>query len=194
MLESLVGISGLMGSGKDEVARVLVDEFGYTRVGFADALRAELRTFLPRTLTALANLAYDGVPLDQAARVERALRDKPYGVRELLQEWGTEVRRAQDPDYWVSAWRTQISDLSRVVTPDCRFLNEIQAIRRLGGRHWRVVRVGVQSQTSDHSSEHGLAGVPADVVIVNDRGRQDLREAVRQLARRLVRSRDENEP
>ena len=174
---SVIGISGLIGSGKDEVARVLIEEFGYTRIGFADALKREVRTILPRTLAVLANLNYDGEPLSLEARIDKAIQNKPLGVRELLQEWGTELRRAEDPDYWVKRWLEQVYGVQKVVAPDCRFPNEIEAVRRLGGQHWQVVRPGQASQ--DHASEQSLDGTTSDLVIINDLSLTALRAAVR---------------
>jgi len=68
-------------------------------------------------------------------------------VRRLLQEYGTEVRRHDDPDYWVKRYAEAATKLERVVTPDVRFLNEAAAVRALGGLVVRVVRPGHVSAT-----------------------------------------------
>ena len=43
----IIGLSGFARSGKDEAAKVLVEEFGFKRVGFADKLREVLYALNP---------------------------------------------------------------------------------------------------------------------------------------------------
>lgn len=91
----------------------------------------------------------------------------------LLQWWGTQYRRAQDPDYWVKKWKERISKQADIVmTTDMRFLNEAAAIREVGGFTVDVVRLNPDgrlyvdpTRPADHISEIELDGYNFDYAI-----------------------------
>lgn len=180
----VIGISGHIGAGKDVIASYLIRTHDYVRRGFSDALKAEVMTTLRPMLHAYvleresAGAAYDADTLDDA--VYRLLyRDRTPVTRALLQAWGTELRRREDPDYWVLAWARWARGTSaqRVVAPDVRFRNEAAMIRSLGGRLVRVRRPGQDGD--DHPSERELAGWDDwDAVFDNAGTIADLEEAV----------------
>ena len=157
----ILGISGRIGSGKDTVASWLVRERGFVIVRFSDALKEEVFAKFRGTLAALWRLHYQTEPAghDLSDLVHHL---KPQGVRELLQEFGTDVRRDDDPSYWVRRWAERIAPHvgafrhTSVVAPDVRFPNEAQIIRKLGGRVWRIARSGPKA--SGHISESMLDG------------------------------------
>jgi len=93
-------------------------------------------------------------------------------VRRILQWWGTEFRRAQDPDYWTKAWARKVAgyDLVRthILIDDVRFKNELATIRDLGGKFVKIVRPGFNG-AGNHASETSLDDYTAwDAVILND--------------------------
>jgi hypothetical protein len=81
--------------------------------------------------------------------------------RTLLQWWGTDYRRAQDPNYWV----TQLTDTLKREQPDValitdvRFPNEVDAIHALGGYAVKVTRTTAPDvKVHAHASENVLDG------------------------------------
>jgi hypothetical protein len=62
--------------------------------------------------------------------------------RHVLQVWGTEVaRRGFHDDIWIASLENKLRKTTDdVVISDCRFPNEIAAIRRAGGKVIRVYR------------------------------------------------------
>lgn len=166
---TVIGVSGSIGAGKDTVAAYLVRAHGFVRVGFADALKAEVRQRFRRTLLRIApfvmplDLAFvdDDVrtlaAADDEAVLDWLLAHKPPIVRELLQEYGTEVRRADCPTYWLDGWKARAAGLERVVVPDVRFKNEASTLTGapLFGRLVRVDRPGHHG--AGHASETSLA-------------------------------------
>jgi len=58
-------------------------------------------------------------------------------VRELMQWWGTDVRRAQDVDYWIKAFDSYVAQDLRmdntILVPDVRFPNEVGWVLGQGG-------------------------------------------------------------
>jgi len=164
----VVGLAGRIGAGKSAIAERLRDAWGFTVVSFADGLREELLERMPLTLRAIHDMT-DGCtcyrgdqPYPDPGLYPECLRRmlyevKPLGFRELLQEYGSQVRRADDPDYWAKRWYERfMKTLGPVVVPDVRFPNEARAIRNMGGLLWHVDRPGYDSG-SQHASETALA-------------------------------------
>lgn len=123
----LVGLCGKAGSGKDHTFAYLRGMIGprrAKRVAFADGVRDEANTILGSN--------------------GHTLYDKPYPpeVRALLQWWGTDLRRNQDPDYWVDyafkSYPSWVHAYDVIVFTDVRFENEAEAIAGRGGQVYEV--------------------------------------------------------
>lgn len=108
-----IGLCGYLRSGKSTVADYLEDRYGYRRLGFATALKEEVAR---------------GVGVEPKALDDEPLRSQ---IRPVLQVWGTDFRRGQDPEYWVKQAEAKIMRMSGpLVFDDVRFLNEIEVLRR----------------------------------------------------------------
>ena len=81
-------------------------------------------------------------------------------------------------DFWVNAAIDSIEDGSKVVVSDVRYPNEADAIKKLGGQVWRVVRPGF-GPANDHESEHAMTDYKFDVQITNDSGLEFLYSSVK---------------
>jgi hypothetical protein len=87
-----------------------------------------------------------------------------------MQWWGTENRRAESANYWSTKTPVHIAansdDDARSDITDCRFDNEAQAVRRLGGEIWQVQRPGHQTPEGGHASQtDGMRFRPERVLI-----------------------------
>jgi hypothetical protein len=177
----LIGLTGYAGSGKDLVA-ALLKMVGYTRFGFADAVREEVSKSFED---------YYAIPqfpdhilacwLSCATLGKDVLYEKPmYGpARQLLQWWGTEYRRAEDHAYWINKCHKAIQASigpKPVVISDIRFLNEAAWIERWDGIVWRIERPGLKSD--GHRSEDECNMIRADYTIHNDGDLQHLANQV----------------
>lgn len=180
----LIGVSGLAGSGKDAVARVLCNFASFGTVSLADPMKefcSEIFDFSDDQLW--------------GASAMRNEVDERWGFspREALQKLGTEWGRSLHPDVWIRAAIDRakgeldnpfIGKVTGVVIPDVRFPNEAAAIRAAGGEVWRVTRAGLPRLTGDagtHISEHSLTD--ADIyerIISNDGTIGELEERVLQ--------------
>lgn len=170
---TLVALTGLAGCGKDTVADALVAHHGFVKLAFADALRTEVaaafnidpaylvqRETKEHSLSTLAlrrclDSEFVSAMVNHLSMGEL---DAPRSPRQILQWWGTEYRRAQDPDYWVNKAHDEIAALhmcgrERFVISDCRFQNEAAYVRRLEGSIWQVVRPGLAPVPGAHISE-----------------------------------------
>jgi len=124
----------------------------------------------------------------------RGIQDRPgqtaVTVRRILQWWGTEYRRAQDPDYWTKAWGRKVEqfDLAHmhVLVDDVRFMNELNVIREHGGLIVKIERPGFDG-ANNHASETSLDEYQAwDKVIVNDGTLTEFKTEIEQLAVMLM--------
>ena len=172
----LIGICGAAGSGKDEVASVLVGEFGYIRNKFADPLYEMVAAMTGYTVSQLQ---------------DRRLKEKPISLldsktpRQLLQTLGTDWGRTMvHSEVWIRSVQRRVEraleDGRHSVITDLRFDNEAEWIRSLGGQVWRVDRAVPEDVAclSPHSSERGIRNDLVDRVIENGSTLEDLRRRV----------------
>ena len=133
----IIGICGFIGSGKDTVADYLVNFHEFRRESFASTLK-----------DAVANVfGWDRTMLEGRTKEAREWREQvdPWWAERLdmptltprwvLQYWGTEVcRKSFHDDIWIASLENKIrNSKDNVVISDCRFPNEILAIKNAGG-------------------------------------------------------------
>jgi hypothetical protein len=111
-----------------------------------------------------------------AMRQETGLDIKPAGMialssREIMQYFGTEYVRAAQDCYWIEKLKADVRCGGDVLVPDTRFPNEADAIRSMGGKILKIVRVDFMESGKDkHASEQGQASIVPDVVIYTRTG------------------------
>ena len=167
----IIGLTGYAQSGKDTVANILVENYGYTRVAFAD----KIREFLYET-----NPMYDsivGEPLFVKAKVDRdgweEAKKSPH-IRRLLQTSGVAARKVFGENFWVQQALKDVHFEGNYVITDVRFTNEADIIKKYDNSQlWRVKRLGVEAVNS-HVSEHELDGYPVDQIFINNTTIEDL--------------------
>lgn len=160
----VIGLSGYARSGKDTVAGVLRDLYGFKRVAFADNLKQFTRAIDPIVFMQ----DKDPVRADEWVRGvgDTDAKNHPE-YRRLLQEVGTKARIFFGEDIWVRSVMKNLEPEIYYAISDVRFKNEANAIREIGGQVWRIQRPGV-GPTNDHVSEHDLDHYDFDYVIQND--------------------------
>jgi hypothetical protein len=174
----IIGLTGYVKSGKDSVANMLAEHIGgWTKAGFADALR-EMASIMNPRIRVGASKHY--AEADGTARYNDLLKVVGYNaaksfpdVREFLQRLGTEaVRDVIGKDTWVNIlmgriWQARV-DASLAGQPapnyaitDVRFPNEAEAIKQADGYIVRVVRPG-KGPVNEHISEQSAGDIVAD--------------------------------
>jgi len=165
-LPPVIALTGRAGSGKSTASKYLVEKHCYQLVKFAGPLKDMLRA----------------IGLSEA-QIEGELKEEPcewlQGAtpRHAMQTLGTQWGRACiGPSFWIELWVRRVNQIiaegGRVVVDDCRFPNEADEVRKLGGVVWRLVgRGGI---AGGHESEAGCGEV--DRTILNNGSRDAFNE------------------
>ncbi|WP_103529504.1 hypothetical protein [Streptomyces sp. SM12] len=160
-----IGLMGPAGAGKDTAAGMYFTPRGYRRVAFADMLRMELVGLNP----AVPLPSGVSVPLTVLLDLwswNRAKRNVP-AVRELLQSHG-ELRRAEDPRYWIRPVEEQFERANETGVPlvvtDVRTPDEVALVRKYGGR---LIYISRHIQRLVHTTETMVSAADADVEVEN---------------------------
>lgn len=183
----IIGLSGYAQSGKDTVAQLLVDNYGFKRIAFADKMREMLYELNPAI-----GINPDGPDAywrlkDYVKAVGWDKAKQFMEIRRLLQEFGVAGREVLGKDVWVRAAFEGIDNQTLVVVSDVRFANEAHHIKSLGGVVWRITRPGIEP-ANGHFSDSQLDTYMFDGYIDNNTTLDALEFQVDSLARakRLV--------
>ena len=138
----IIGICGLIGSGKGSVADILVEEHNFKKISFADKLKDGVASVFNWDRQMLEGDTND-------SRKWREEKDdfwsKETGEtitpRLVLQLFGTDCMRSGFFDgIWVSLVKKHLLENpnANYVIPDVRFENEAKMIHALNGHVWQV--------------------------------------------------------
>lgn len=205
----IIGVCGLIGSGKDTVADYLVNFHGFRRESFAGTLKDAVS----------AVFGWDRTLLEGRTKEAREWREQvdPWWAERLnmpnltprlmLQLWGTEVcRKGFHDDVWIASVENKLrSSKDSIVISDCRFPNEISSIRKSGGKiiwvkrgvmpHWYDIATRANrgdtkaldwlQKEGIHASEYSWAGTIFDAEIDNNGSIDALYASVKSLVLNL---------
>jgi len=203
----IISVTGFIGSGKDTVANYLTTNHGFKKESFAGSLK-----------DAVAHVfGWDRELLEGSSTYSREWREQvdPWwskrlnmptlSPRHVLQQWGTEVcRNGFHDDMWIASLENKlIYAKDNIVITDCRFPNELAAIKRLDGIAIRVNRGEKPNWYDDavaanagpkhigwnlamdriqklniHPSEYSSVGLAYDYEIENDGTIDDLHQKI----------------
>jgi hypothetical protein len=192
----IIGITGLMGSGKGTVSDILVENYKFEKISFADALKDAVSIMFdwPR------HLLEGDSPESRIWREQPDLfwsneMSKTITPRLILQLVGTDALRNNFFDgIWVSIVKKKILTQNNInwVIPDVRFPNEVKMVKDIGGSIWRVKRgedpiwfemyqkTGIEP-LDIHPSEWRWALTNFDEVIENNLSIENLTDTIKNL-------------
>ena len=171
---NIIGITGRKRHGKDTLGDYLVSNYGYTKIGFADALKEGCRHIF-------------GFNDDQLYGNSKEIDDAFWKAspRKVLQYVGTDLFRDQlscvlpevKDDIWVKVVEKTIlqnPDKKYVIT-DVRFNNELAFIKKYNGLTIKVQRDSI-NKTDAHISESFIDELQTNYTIKNSGTIEELYE------------------
>ena len=152
---TIIGITGRKQNGKDTIADNLL-QYGFIKRSFADSLKE-------------GSMKIFGFTKEQGYGDLKEVIDEEWGVtpRQVLQFVGTDLFRGHmgelieglGPGFWVKVivtfYKRMLKDdpNAKLVVPDLRFPDEVDAIHDLGGIVIKVKRPGYDTSDDCHESE-----------------------------------------
>lgn len=155
----IIGIAGKAKAGKDTLANYLCwnTNKDYVKVHFADILKTG----------AMQICQLDRWSVDTQEGKESTIHWLNMTVRELLQKFGTAIRKEVDPDFWVKALLNKHTN-DDIIIADVRFPNEAKAIKDAGGLLVRINRDSAGA--GNHISEIALDNYTNWDFVINNNG------------------------
>lgn len=194
----LISISGLISSGKDTAADYLCTVHGFKRMSFGASLKDAVAVIFN----------WDRELLEGSTKTSREWREQvdtwwanrldiPHLTpRWVLQQWGTEVaRKGFHDEIWVASVENKLlNNKDDIVITDCRFPNELAAVKNAGGitmrthrgedPEWKLIAVSyntandcdlkeiykdsLENKFNVHASEYSSVGLAYDYHLDNN--------------------------
>lgn len=202
----LIGLTGNAGVGKDACADYLAEAYGFIKFSFSDALYDEVQQAYGLEDQSLLRDRATKEALSEKLSLMRCADDwfagcvyetlkgrippnAPLSPRQVLQWYGTEYRRKQDPDYWVNRaadWMEAVQNSvpypemkpQLFVNTSVRFENERRMIHGVpGGNVWHIRRDNLAA-VHQHESEAPLPVLEGERELWNNADLQRLYKGV----------------
>ena len=170
-MTQIIAFTGLKQTGKTTAADYLVSKYGFVKHNFKDSLVEEIKERFPDLLEEMVKTYWPHIE-DEENPIEDLFIHKPPLIRTLLQNYGTEVRRADKESYWTDQWEGKLVfalNEDSVVVDDCRFISESEVIRKHGGTIIRLTRPDLTTP-DNHSSETEQSQIGVDYTIETEQG------------------------
>ena len=167
----IIGVTGLIASGKDSVGKILTEQYGFTKLYFAEPVYQAVWELNPWIRVSFSSGHFRKLQdiVDEYGW-EKAKRNFPE-IREYLKTIGYDIgRMIIGVDSWIKILDEKVKSLppnTDVVITDVRFVNEEWYVHNQGGTLWRTVRPGVGLSTK-HLSESGQKDLQVDDTINNN--------------------------
>lgn len=210
-MNNIIGLVGFAGSGKDTVGNILVNDYGYKKYSMAKPLKDVVSILF----------SWDRTLIDGSTEESRLWREQPdewwnkklnweerfgtkFTPRICLQHIGTDILRNYfDNNIWLLCMEKYLNNHmnEKIVITDCRFKNEISAIKNIGGKIIRIKRgddptwystienmkdnnISISEMAIElkiHESEIDWIGTNFDNIIKNDHNLEILKEIIRNI-------------
>lgn len=149
-MSKIIGLSGLIGSGKGTVGDILVD-MGYTKLSFADSLKDAVSVIFGWDRNLLEGDTLESREFRECKDTFWSKKfDRDITPRRILQEIGTDLFRTQYLDsIWMDSLERKIQNYDKVVICDVRFANEIEFLHSIGAKLIEISRPDIEPEWVD---------------------------------------------
>jgi len=151
-MTNIIAFAGRKQSGKTTCSEFVAQYFNGAKIyNFADPLKKDI-------CMNILGMNYQqcyGSDDEKNTLTECYLDNKQLTAREVMQYVGTDFFRKMKNDVWASATinKIKLENPSAAIIADCRFPNEVEAIKSIGGL---VIKLMRDPFHSDHPSETAL--------------------------------------
>ena len=187
----IISICGFAGAGKDTLAQILIDKYDFVKLSFAGIIK-DIASII---------FSWDRNMLEGCTVESRQWREQvdPYWSKRLnmpqltpryiLQYFGTDLFRNHfHSEIWIACIERKLQIYKNVVITDCRFENEINSIKKHGGKLIHVSR-GILPDffhtkiipSNIHASETSWINADIDYTIENNGTMDELKEKIDKL-------------
>jgi hypothetical protein len=192
----IIAICGFQGSGKDTLASILIEKYGYKKLSFAGTVKD----------VASVVFSWDRKMLEGDTKESREWREQvdewwsnKLGIpnltpRYILQQFGTDLFRNHfHKDIWIACVERKLQQYEKVVITDCRFPNEIQIMKKYDATVIHIYRGALPEWFYDvkfgekeppkelHASETSWIKEVFDYTIENNSTIKDLEDKIKQI-------------
>jgi hypothetical protein len=201
----LIGISGAANCGKDTACNYIANQYNFVKIAFADEIKRILMEVYSLSYQQLWGESKNRSLYDPRYKIPNS--DEYLTARLGSQAFG-DCGRSLYENTWVDYTFKQIKELQtsyfmdyedkrgifknylnpgkkNVVVSDCRYINELNKIKDMGGKVVRIKKTvtPLKGRTGKHSSEvnqHLILNSYFDEIIYNDGSIQDLYKKIDQ--------------
>jgi dephospho-CoA kinase len=190
----IIGLCGFQGSGKDTIADILVNKHSFIKLSFASSTKDILSILFGWNRDML-----EGITTESRKKREevdewwsKRLDIENFTPRMAMQKIGTDLFRTHFlDDIWTAIIEKKIlnnlNNLNKnIVISDCRFPNEINMIKKYGGKLIHIERnlpiwfhqykngIDLEEASKLHKSETAWIRSEFDLIITNEKSIEDL--------------------
>lgn len=170
----IIGIHGKARTGKDTIAKHLINKYNFIRYAFADPIKETI------------NPLFGWNERHSDGELKEVIDPKwEFSPRQAYQKFGTEFGRALNNNLWLIVAEDRIDKNKNYVISDVRFENEATFIRRNGGIVIHVFSNRAQD-VNEHISESGINIDIKDIAITNNGTIKELLETIDNELREII--------
>ena len=197
----IIGICGFQSSGKDTIAKLLINEYGFKKLSFASALKDIVAIMFGWSRDKLEGLTKEDREWRETIDTWWAdkLQIPQLTPRYVLQYIATDLFRNHfHPEIWITIVEKQLIHYNNIVITDCRFENEINLLIKYGAKIIKVYRnldewvfkyklgYNVEEVKNLHASEIEWIRCHGDYEITNNGTTDELYEKIKYIIKKTT--------
>lgn len=133
-MKKLICFTGFIGSGKSTAAEYIVNTYNYKQLSFGEHLKDVISAAFGWERSLLSGLTIESRQWREEVDIWWANRLNIPNLtpRWVMQTWGTDlIRNKFHNDFWIASLERRLEkEDSNIIISDCRFANEIKALRK----------------------------------------------------------------
>ena len=197
----IIGICGFQSSGKDTIAKLLINEYGFKKLSFATALKDIVAIMFGWSRDKLEGLTKEDREWRESIDTWWAdkLQMPQLTPRFVLQYIATDLFRNHfHHEIWITIVEKQLKQYNNIVISDCRFENEINLLIKYGAKIIKVYRnldgwvskyklgYNVEEVKKMHASETEWIRCHCDYEITNNGTIDELYEKIKYIIKKTT--------